>query len=259
MHSSSSRDRIESTEHPGMSKMSNSDRCAPTSTTGEGTSTSASAHVLSLPPPGFHLQHNALSEDAWEEIREWLGLNLDDDNLGIAYNPSKIKRDDGCVINWEASPGDQCRPVAQFGIAKYDYIADVVVSCNQKNADIPPILKRLLLNNRNGNDGTHAAALASQEWSQCIINAYGANSSSHIPWHVDDPKFGPVILVYTFGEARPLRMRKDDGDNQEFYSAHPKHLSRYILSGESREDWQHSVPAGESWRVSITFRTLRNE
>ena len=221
---------------------------------GESTVRSA-GHALSPPPPGFHLEHDVLPESAWEEIREWLCLDLADENLGIDL--STRRNSAGQIIPWEASPQDQCRPVAQFGSAVYDYDADVVVApCSQANADIPPILKRLLLNNSGGNEETNAL-IASQKWSQCIINAYGANSTSHIPWHFDDPAFGPVVLVYTFGEARPLLMRKGDADdNMYMYSAQPKHLSRYVLSGESREHWQHSVPAGKDWRVSITFRTL---
>ena len=213
--------------------------------------TSADNSSSSPPPPGFHLEHDVLPEKAWEEIRGWLCLDLDDENLGIDTPKTNT------CIPWEASPQDQCRPVAQFGRAKYNYEEDVVVASAETNNGIPPILKRLLLNISGGNDATNAL-IASQEWSQCIINAYGANSSSHIPWHFDDAAFGPIILVYTFGEARPLLMRKGDTDDTgSIYSAQPKHLSRYVLSGESRDHWQHSVPSGKGWRVSITFRTMR--
>lgn len=219
-------------------------------------STTSTGSAPSPPPPGFHLEHGVLPESAWGEICEWLCLDLaDGENLGI--DVSKTRSRDGTgniVIPWEASPQDQCRPVAQFGGAKYNYDTDIVVASTQANADIPPILKRLLLNNSGGNEETNAM-IASQEWSQCIINVYGANSTSHIPWHFDDPAFGSIVLVYTFGQARPLLMRKGDTDDN-VYSAQPKHLSRYVLSGESRDHWQHSVPAGNDWRVSITFRTL---
>ena len=113
---------------------------------------------------------------------------------------------------------------------------------------------------------------------------------SHIPWHVDDPRFGPVILVFTFGETRPLNMRlvkhttttttttrnrydsevvvdddDDDSDNSDdrssrnhysYFTAHPPHLSCYQLSGMARTKWEHSIPTGTGWRVSITFRTV---
>jgi len=75
--------------------------------------------------------------------------------------------------------------------------------------------------------------------------------------------------VYTFGDNRPLHFRKmageEYGQQQEqqqrpaknlFYEAHPNHCSRYMLQGEARNDWEHSVPTGKGRRVSFTFRTL---
>jgi alkylated DNA repair dioxygenase AlkB len=34
--------------------------------------------------------------------------------------------------------------------------------------------------------------------------------------------------------------------------------SGYVLSGEARRSWEHSIPAVKERRYSITFRTLRN-
>jgi DNA oxidative demethylase len=34
--------------------------------------------------------------------------------------------------------------------------------------------------------------------------------------------------------------------------------SAYVLDGEARRDWQHSIPAVKRMRYSITFRTLRD-
>eukprot|EP00581_Thalassiosira_minuscula_P015693 CAMPEP_0183734258 /NCGR_PEP_ID=MMETSP0737-20130205/43328_1 /TAXON_ID=385413 /ORGANISM="Thalassiosira miniscula, Strain CCMP1093" /LENGTH=298 /DNA_ID=CAMNT_0025967709 /DNA_START=20 /DNA_END=916 /DNA_ORIENTATION=- len=49
----------------------------------------------------------------------------------------------------------------------------------------------------------------------------------------------------------------DDDDVQycKKFECHPKHLSKYVLSGEARYDWEHSVPIGKGERVSITFRS----
>ena len=32
--------------------------------------------------------------------------------------------------------------------------------------------------------------------------------------------------------------------------------SAYLLSGEARHDWEHSIAPGDALRFSITFRTL---
>ena len=108
-------------------------------------------------------------------------------------------------------------------------------------------------------------------------------NGSHIPWHIDDHRFGPVIIVFTFGETRPLNMRlkkhnnndnydydgidDDDGDDgdvdcckkESYFTAHPPHRSCYKLSGSARTQWEHSIPTGTGWRVSITFRSVLSD
>jgi hypothetical protein len=108
-------------------------------------------------------------------------------------------------------------------------------------------------------------------------------NGSHIPWHIDDHRFGPVILVFTFGETRPLNMRlkkhnnddkydyddidDDDDDDDDidcckrysYFTAHPPHRSCYKLSGLARTRWEHSIPTGTGWRVSITFRSVLSD
>ena len=96
-------------------------------------------------------------------------------------------------------------------------------------------------------------------------------AENEIPWHLDHELFGPEVLVYTFGEDRPLHLRKlhdtntmnteadrhttDTDDGYVHTQVYPKHCSRYILSGQARYAWEHSVPNGKKERVSITFRS----
>jgi alkylated DNA repair dioxygenase AlkB len=35
--------------------------------------------------------------------------------------------------------------------------------------------------------------------------------------------------------------------------------SAYVLRGPARLEWEHSIPPVESWRYSVTFRTLARE
>jgi alkylated DNA repair protein (DNA oxidative demethylase) len=35
--------------------------------------------------------------------------------------------------------------------------------------------------------------------------------------------------------------------------------SGYVLAGEARRSWQHSIPPAKELRYSITFRTLRRQ
>ncbi|KAL7539140.1 hypothetical protein ACHAWF_006312 [Thalassiosira exigua] len=160
----------------------------------------------------------------------------------------------------------QGRRIAQFGNCRYNYDADVAERCDPSKNDIPEYLRRTLL------DGEPD----SQQYTQCIINAYEA--SNVIPWHLDHEYFGPDVLVYTFGEDRPLLLRrprrdvadgngnfvtkadenatkKEEEEKHIHFRAFPRHCSKYILSGQARSVWEHSVPSGSGERVSITFRS----
>lgn len=257
-------------------------------------------------PEGFSISSNVVPEEAWEEIRLYLGLTttpkrIDEHNSHGEIIPS-IEIDEfgssasaSTQIPWESTPFPQNRPVAQFGF-RYDYEKDVVVpptnEINESNnhnskrvPEIPEVFQRLLLRPYQENTET---PLGSVKFTQCIVNVYRPSTTmasaigskapgslstpipctSSIPWHFDDPQFGPEILVFTFGETRPLEMRinndidatrrngTNDADNFTYFTANPSHRSCYVLSGPARHKWQHSVPSGSSWRVSITFRTL---
>ena len=88
-----------------------------------------------------------------------------------------------------------------------------------------------------------------EHYTQCIINAYEAQNE--IPWHLDHKYFGDKVLVYTFGEERPLLLRKQISfgsiglqQPEEEYTFHitqayPRHCSKYILQGSARNEWEH--------------------
>lgn len=265
-------------------------------------------------PDGFFLDPDAVTLNAWHEIQQWLNLDWEDEHLGLwslLHEPSSAgsaaakqhestttttttnTNTNSSIIPWEWSPSSQARAVAQFGF-RYDYEKSVVDQLTP-TPPIPLLLRRLLLDPlfvKDEEDVPDKSSSSSSSWkqilhqhqeeypfTQCIMNAYGSNSQSHIPWHADDAAFGPVILVYTFGEGRPLFLRRctstnpnhhqpqqqqDDGNinNQKDDSATvtrvvPTHGSRYMLSGPARETWEHCVPTGTGWRVSITFRSAR--
>lgn len=251
-------------------------------------------------PEGFSISTDVVSEEAWDEIRSYLGVSTfphrfdeqKDDNGtipsisidGISANSNA----EGCEVQgeipWESTPFPQNRPVAQFGF-RYDYEKDIVVpppkdgdNCDGSEKvvpKIPGVFQRLLLRPYQSSVKTK---LKDVEFTQCIVNVYRPSTTtctSSIPWHFDDPTFGPEILVFTFGETRPLLMRlkhegnddvntgkigNDEDDNKfSYFTAYPAHRSCYVLTGPARHEWQHSVPSGSSWRVSITFRTLQSQ
>lgn len=77
-----------------------------------------------------------------------------------------------------------------------------------------------------------------------------------IGWHRDAPQFGPAVIgISLLGPAR-FRFQRCTSSGREVAESWLAPRSAYVLSGEARTRWQHSIPAGRHQRYSITFRTL---
>jgi alkylated DNA repair dioxygenase AlkB len=78
-----------------------------------------------------------------------------------------------------------------------------------------------------------------------------------IGWHRDKPHF-ETIFGLSLGSACKLRFRKSAGKSWDRFTLDAEPRSLYMISAASREVWEHSIPAVESARYSITFRTMSN-
>jgi len=80
-------------------------------------------------------------------------------------------------------------------------------------------------------------------------------------WHRDVPQFEMVVGVSLAGSARmrlrPYPVRADKRADVIVLELEPR--SAYVLTGDARWRWQHSIPPTKALRYSITFRTLRAE
>lgn len=76
-----------------------------------------------------------------------------------------------------------------------------------------------------------------------------------IGWHRDRSVFGDVIGISLLSACN-FRFRRKAGATWERYSLTAEPRSIYLLRGPSRTEWQHSIPAVETLRYSIIFRTL---
>jgi alkylated DNA repair protein (DNA oxidative demethylase) len=112
-----------------------------------------------------------------------------------------------------------------------------------------------------------AAALAGrapEAFVHALVIEYAPGAG--IGWHRDRPVFGDVVGISLLAPA-PLRFRRklvlseDEGAGARWerftLTAEPR--SAYLLSGEARHQWEHSIPQLETLRYSVTFRTLREE
>jgi len=102
-----------------------------------------------------------------------------------------------------------------------------------------------------------ASALAGvepEELVEILVQRYPEGST--IGWHRDAPAFGTVVGVSLGGSSR-LRLQRGKRDKRRVWELQLEPRSGYVLSGEARRSWQHSIPPTKELRYSITFRTLR--
>jgi alkylated DNA repair dioxygenase AlkB len=81
-----------------------------------------------------------------------------------------------------------------------------------------------------------------------------------IGWHRDKPHFDKVFGI-SLGSACRFRFRRRQGNKEsgkwERFALQAEPRSIYLMDGEARQDWEHSIPPVEERRYSITFRTMR--
>jgi alkylated DNA repair dioxygenase AlkB len=54
-----------------------------------------------------------------------------------------------------------------------------------------------------------------------------------------------------------MRFRRGSAGDREVFEATLAPRSVYVIEGTARAQWQHSIPAVDALRYSITFRTVR--
>jgi alkylated DNA repair dioxygenase AlkB len=136
------------------------------------------------------------------------------------------------------------RRVVSFGL-KYDYSRRSVEPAGQ----VPAFLNDLLIR------VADFAGVDAKAFRQVGVNEYRPGAG--IGWHKDKQEFGIVVGVSLLASAT-MRFRRAKGAAWTRVSHIVKPLSIYILDGEARTQWEHSIPPLRDLRYSITFRTLSN-
>jgi alkylated DNA repair dioxygenase AlkB len=102
------------------------------------------------------------------------------------------------------------------------------------------------------------AAVPAQEFTHALIAEY--QSGTQLGWHRDVPQFELVCGVSLAGAAR-MKLRRypyRKGSRAQTLAITLEPRSAYIMRGEARWGWQHSIPPTKNRRYSITFRSLRH-
>ncbi len=100
------------------------------------------------------------------------------------------------------------------------------------------------------------AGQSARSFRQIGINEYRPGAG--IGWHKDKPEFGEVVGISLLSSVR-MRFRKDNGNSWVRAFQFLERRSIYILTGEVRDEWEHSIAPVPSLRYSLTFRTLTLE
>lgn len=98
------------------------------------------------------------------------------------------------------------------------------------------------------------AGVAPGDLPHALVTEYGPGAA--IGWHRDKRVFGDVIGISLLSPC-VFRLRRKAGEKWERYSLTAEPRSAYLLHGPSRTEWEHSIPAVDSLRYSLTFRSLR--
>ena len=134
------------------------------------------------------------------------------------------------------------RRVVSFGW-RYDFNGGGL----SQTEDIPEFLKVLRT------EAASFALLASQSLQQVLVTEYSPGAA--IGWHKDRSVFGDVVGI-SLASACTFRLRRKENNRWERHNLLAEPRSVYLLRGPSRTEWEHSIPAVDRLRYSITFRQV---
>jgi alkylated DNA repair dioxygenase AlkB len=188
-------------------------------------SPSAQADLFAAParlPEGFRYHSDALSTQEEEGLARELGA--------LPFEPFDFQ---GFLAN---------RRVVSFGY-RYDYGRRAVVEAAPFPAFLEPLRAKVAAIFKRPADA----------FRQVLINEY--RSGAGIGWHRDKAQFDEVVGVSLLAPCS-LRFRRKAGETWDRAALTVKPRSAYLLSGPARREWEHSIPALDRLRYSITLRTL---
>jgi alkylated DNA repair dioxygenase AlkB len=134
------------------------------------------------------------------------------------------------------------RRVARYGLG-YDFGTQSTTPADPLPEFLGPIQQR----------AASLAGFPSEALVQGMVTEYPPGAP--IGWHRDAPQFGTVIGISLLTPAR-MRFKPYKKEGKiGFMMLEPRSI--YVMSGPARWQFQHSIPALEQLRYSITFRTLR--
>src|SRR6202042_2173462 len=173
-------------------------------------------------PEGFRYYPEAVSVEEEEALAYELGA--------LPFKPFDFQ---GFLAN---------RQVVSFGY-RYDYDRRAVAEAERIPSFLIPLRRK-------------AGAIfgrREETFRQVLINEYRPGAG--IGWHRDKAQFDEVVGVSLLAPCT-LRFRRKTGQTWDRASLTAEPRAAYLLSGPARTVWEHSIPALDRLRYSITLRTL---
>jgi alkylated DNA repair protein (DNA oxidative demethylase) len=173
---------------------------------------------------------------------------------GLVYRPDFLAEDEetGLLAVFEGMAFEEVRmhgraalrTVRHFGF-DYDYEGRALTPGEALPAELEWLRARC----------AELAGVSPEELAQALVSRYPPGAG--IGWHRDASMFGPKLVGVSLLSACRMRFQRGKGDARRTYALELAPRSAYVLGGEARSAWQHSIPHTKTLRYSITFRTLK--
>lgn len=136
------------------------------------------------------------------------------------------------------------RRVVSFG-TRYDFNDGSLHKAEPMPAFLLPLRERAAV----------FAGLEADRLAHALVTEYRPGTA--IGWHRDRPHYDDVVGVSLVSPCT-FRLRKKLSGGWERAALRLDPRSIYLMRGPSREEWEHSIPAVDELRYSVTFRSLRD-
>ena len=97
------------------------------------------------------------------------------------------------------------------------------------------------------------AGLPADDFQQVLVTRYPPGVA--LGWHRDRLHYNQIVGVSLLSAAN-FRLRRRDGERWIRASQIVEPRSIYVMTGEARYVWEHSIPPVDALRFSVTFRSL---
>ena len=172
---------------------------------------------------------------------------------GFKYHPGFLSDEEerDLVRQAEALPFESFQFHGYTGnrrVVSYGWRYDFNDRALLKADDMPPFLLPLRVR------AAGLAGMGPAEFQHALVTEYAAGAG--IGWHRDKAAFDEVVGISLLAPC-DFRLRRKQGATWERATIVADPRSAYLLSGPARTEWEHSIPAVDRLRYSITFRNVR--